>query len=120
VSYICNCCSCSCAIMRGIAEFGHLNAVGRSDFIAEVDETLCAGCAVCVDRCNFKALTIQENVIGLDKTHCYGCGLCVSSCPTGAIQLKLKPISEIETPPVTESDWRAQRSYARSIAGNNE
>ena len=113
VTYICNCCSCSCGILRGMAEFGHLNAVGRSDFIAEVDESLCTGCSICVDRCNFHALTIKDNICTLDTVRCYGCGLCVSTCPTGALHLKLKPASEIELPPTNESDWMNERSKSR-------
>jgi len=116
VTYICNCCICSCGILRGIAEYGYLNAVGRSDFFAAVDETLCTACSTCIDRCQFKALEIQANDAGevckVDRQHCYGCGLCVSSCPTGALYLELKPVTEIEPPPLSESKWREERGVA--------
>jgi Na+-translocating ferredoxin:NAD+ oxidoreductase subunit B len=113
VTYICNCCTCSCGILRGIAEFGHMNAVGRSDFISEVDETLCTGCATCIDRCQFKAVEIRDGMCKVNKIHCYGCGLCVTTCPAQAIHLRIKPAAEIETPPLSESDWEIERTKTR-------
>jgi ferredoxin len=115
LTYICNCCTCSCGILRGMVEYGYLNAVGRSDFFAAVDETLCTGCATCVDRCQFKALEVNESdeVCKVDRQRCYGCGLCVSTCPTGALHLEQKPAAEIETPPLSESKWREERARAR-------
>jgi ferredoxin len=115
LTYICNCCTCSCGILRGMAEYGYLNAVGRSDFYAAVDETLCTGCSTCVDRCQFKALEVQEGdgICKVDRQRCYGCGLCVSTCPTEALYLEQKPAAEIETPPLSESKWREERARAR-------
>ena len=43
-NYICNCCTCSCGILRGVSEFGILSAVGHSDFRAVTDADVCAGC----------------------------------------------------------------------------
>jgi electron transport complex protein RnfB len=116
VTYICNCCTCSCGVLRGIAEFGELNAVGRSDFYVSVDETLCTGCGVCIDGCQFKALEINEDksVCGVNLVRCYGCGLCVSACALGALSLVQKPAVEIEPPPVTEAEWREKRANART------
>jgi len=111
VSYICNCCTCACALMRGIAEYGHMDSMGRSDFYVSVDETLCAGCSVCIDRCQFNALEIQDDsgLCGVDLSRCYGCGLCVPVCPTGALSLKHKTPAECEPPSLTESEWREKR-----------
>ncbi len=115
VTYICNCCTCSCGILRGLAEYGELNAVGRSDFYVSVDETLCTACGVCIDRCQFKALEMHEdkNVCSVNLVRCYGCGLCVSACASGALSLVQKPTIEIEPPPVTEAEWREKRAKAR-------
>ncbi|MCP5102700.1 MAG: 4Fe-4S dicluster domain-containing protein [bacterium] len=115
VTYICNCCTCSCGILRGLAEYGHLNAVGSSDFFAEVDEELCTGCGACIERCQFKALEIDDadGVCKVELPRCYGCGLCISACPTEALSLKQKSADEMAPPPVTESEWREKRSKAR-------
>jgi electron transport complex protein RnfB len=117
VTYICNCCTCACGILRGLAEFGHLNAVGRSDFFAEIDGELCSACGACIDRCQFEALKIDENdgICRVDPVHCFGCGVCISSCPTGALTLKQKQAPELEPPPLSESEWREKRSKARGL-----
>ncbi|MDP2777192.1 MAG: hypothetical protein Q8O48_06090, partial [Anaerolineales bacterium] len=36
--YICNCCTCSCGILRGMAELGIANVVARSAFVNQIDE----------------------------------------------------------------------------------
>lgn len=116
INYICNCCTCSCGVLRGIAEFGELNAVGRSDFYACIDESLCTACGICIDHCQFKALTLHKNetLCGVNRARCYGCGLCISSCPMGALSLVQKTSAEIETPPVTETEWREIRTKVRT------
>ncbi|MCP4147331.1 MAG: 4Fe-4S dicluster domain-containing protein [bacterium] len=113
VTYICNCCSCCCAILRGVTELGHENGMGRSDFYAEIDADLCTGCGICVDRCQFSALEISENVSKIDLPRCYGCGLCIPKCPTGAISLKQKEPRDTEPPPVDEPQWFEQRAKNR-------
>lgn len=115
VDYICNCCSCCCGLLRGIIEYENLNSVGRSDFIASVDQQVCTGCAACTDRCQFHALEISNELCDVKSNLCFGCGLCVSSCPSGALALKLKPIEEIEPPPKSESEWRRRRTKARKL-----
>jgi ferredoxin len=117
VTYICNCCTCSCGILRGLTQYGHLNAVGGSDFFAAVDETLCTGCMACIDRCQFKALEVSDDVCKVDKSRCYGCGLCVSVCPSWALSLKLKTVTEIQPPPESESQWREERTRDRTKKG---
>lgn len=118
INYICNCCTCSCGVLRGIVEFGELNAVGRSDFYACIDESLCTACGICIDHCQFKALNQQNNetVCSVNRARCYGCGLCVSSCPMGALSLVHKSSTEIMPPPVTEAEWREIRAKARTDA----
>ncbi len=115
VTYICNCCSCSCGILRGLTEYGHLNAVGRSDFFVEIDHESCTGCGACIERCQFKALEIndEDGLCHVDLVRCFGCGICISACPAEALSLKQKPSSEIEPPAETESEWRENRAKAR-------
>lgn len=114
VTYICNCCTCSCTIMRGIAEYGHLNALGRSDFTIAIDSSLCSGCSLCIERCPFNALQLQEKdgLCHVDPLHCYGCGLCVSVCSSGALSLMAKSPDQCEPLARNESEWRDQRVAA--------
>jgi electron transport complex protein RnfB len=116
VSYICNCCTCSCGVLNGFVEWGYPYSIGKSDFYTEVDSSLCSGCEACVDRCPFNALAMRDGVCAVDASFCYGCGLCVSSCPTKALGLKLKPAAEIEVPPATEEEWAIERAAARVAA----
>ncbi len=90
LTYICNCCTCSCGILRGIAEFEMANAVARSAFVNTVDADLCLGCGQCEDACQFEALEMGETAI-VNGFRCVGCGVCVLACPEGALALVRRP-----------------------------
>ena len=109
VSYICNCCSCSCGVLQGIAKYGSLNSVASSDFYAVVDEELCNACEICIDRCQFNALEIRDDVCSINTSFCFGCGLCVTTCTSGALSLQKKNSEEITPPPLSENEWREKR-----------
>jgi NAD-dependent dihydropyrimidine dehydrogenase PreA subunit len=109
INYICNCCICSCGVLRGMAEYGSLHSIARSGFYAVVDEDLCTACETCIDRCQFKALKIDGETCVVDTTFCFGCGLCVTSCSTGALSLRQKEQPELSPPPLTEDEWRRKR-----------
>jgi len=113
VSYICNCCSCSCGVLRGFTEYGSLNSVARSDFYLKIDPDLCNACENCLDRCNFKALKIENDCCEVDLSFCFGCGLCIPECSEEAMSLVRKDIKKIESPPQTEKDWKIQRMLSR-------
>ena len=112
VTYICNCCTCSCGVLRGIVEHKNANAVAASGFYAFVDKELCTGCAACIERCMFNAMEIKNDVCEVSILQCLGCGLCVSTCPADAIELKAKD-KNFENPPITEAEWREKRIEAR-------
>jgi ferredoxin len=112
VWYICNCCTCGCAVLRGMVELGIANVIARSAFVNQVDEALCGACGTCLDQCQFGALSLDA-VAAVDATRCVGCGLCVPVCPEGALTLVRRP--DPEAPPVTGDDWLAQRAAARGL-----
>jgi ferredoxin len=114
--YICNCCTCCCGIMRGVAEFGIPTAIARSDFQAVVDDEKCIACGDCVERCQFGALSIPEYLCVVDYTCCVGCGQCAIVCPTDAIQLERRPEGEVPQPPSDIKEWMAQRAQHRHIS----
>ena len=115
-SYICNCCTCSCGILRGMAELGIANVVARSAFINQVDETICGGCEDCITSCPFKALSMDDMLAKVDPVRCTGCGVCVLTCPTGALGLVRRPDDEVMQIPQTHEDWGAQRIAERGGA----
>jgi Na+-translocating ferredoxin:NAD+ oxidoreductase subunit B len=114
IDYICNCCTCSCGILRGMAELKIANVVARSVFVNQVDEVLCIACGLCVEKCQFNALEMQD-VVEVNRISCVGCGVCVLACPEGALALVRRPDAEIMPIPETTTDWRAQRAQARGI-----
>ena len=111
---ICNCCTCSCAILRGVAEFGIPAAIARSDFHAVVRAGLCDGCGQCTDRCQFGALELSGDVVTIHKGRCVGCGLCAAECPTGALYLQRRMAGESPSIPSDFGDWVSQFSEYRS------
>lgn len=113
-SYICNCCTCSCAILRGISELGIANAVAKSAFVNQVDEELCINCEDCLEYCQFDALSLDV-VAQVDQLRCVGCGVCVRACPEGALTLVRRPEREILPVPESRSEWMQQRADARGL-----
>jgi len=114
--YICNCCTCCCGVLRGVAEFGIPTAIAHSDFHAVVDAELCIGCGDCVERCQFGALTVPDDVCEVDYTRCVGCGLCVGVCPADALRLERRPEGETAPLPVDEKEWMTWRARERGIS----
>ncbi len=113
--YICNCCTCSCGILRGMAEFGIANVVASSPFVNRVDEELCTGCEDCISSCQFDALSMDGVLATIDRERCVGCGVCVLHCATDALVLVRRPPAEVKPVPRTHADWNQQRLAARGL-----
>jgi formate hydrogenlyase subunit 6/NADH:ubiquinone oxidoreductase subunit I len=109
LSYVCNCCSCCCAILRGITDFGIKDSIAYANYYSTIDHDTCIGCGVCVKRCQVQAISLDNNVAEVDRKQCIGCGLCVTKCPTGAAQLQRKPASDIVHPPLNFGLWEQER-----------
>ena len=82
------------AMLEGMASVGYTLAglqAGRTIDIepitAEVDETRCAGCRLCISVCPYRAISFdtEHNASGINAVLCHGCGTCVAACPAGAI-----------------------------------
>ena len=117
IDYICNCCTCCCGIMRGIAEYGIMSAVARSDFQIALDGDACTACGDCIERCQFHALSLPGTIVDIDLARCMGCGLCVVVCPADGLRLERRAAGEVFPPPSDIKEWRAQRSSRRSAPG---
>jgi ferredoxin len=112
VHYICNCCTCSCGILRGMSNLGISNVVAQSAYVNKVDEILCSGCEDCVRMCQFDALHVDGGAV-VDQIRCVGCGVCVLACSTGALGLVRRPEGDILAIPSSLSDWGTQRAANR-------
>ena len=116
LTYVCNCCGCCCAFLRGIAEFGVENSVAQANYYGVIDEGDCIGCGVCEKRCQVNAVSIVDGLAVIEKERCIGCGLCVTGCSTGAAGLILKPENERVDPPADFSTWENERLKNRGLA----
>jgi len=84
---ICNCCE-DCCINWPTPKAGVGKFTAPSRFLAKVDADACTGCEVCIDRCFFDAIHVENEVSVIDAEKCMGCGVCAVTCPTEAISLE--------------------------------
>jgi electron transport complex protein RnfB len=114
--FICNCCGCCCAVLRGVKALGSASMVVSSDFRAEIDPNLCQSCGKCKnERCQVNAIEAGEDFNRVVAERCIGCGLCVSTCPQGAAKLVAKSPNDIADPPVNFAAWNDERAQNRGV-----
>jgi len=82
---VCNCHYCCCGAVHGAA---------KSRFEAEVDPEECHACGICIEMCQFDAISMKENANGKKHAYvnpeiCRGCGCCVIVCPNEARKMKI-------------------------------
>ncbi len=66
-----------------------------------IDKNRCIGCGLCVERCRYGALRLNEERVAVgDELACEACGLCVRICGRQAITLR-----EVERSEVFVSDF---------------
>ena len=116
LGYVCNCCGCCCAILRGVTEWGIQDSVAQSNYYAVIDPELCNDCGTCIERCQVHAISAGDGFSVVDKARCIGCGLCVSGCPNDVARLERKPEAEIIQPPANFRAWEQARLESRGMA----
>ncbi len=99
VNFICNCCGCCCEAMIAARRFGILQPIHTTNFMVEVDQSLCNGCGKCIAACPVEAMGMisahDPHKTKLQKARvaeeiCLGCGVCVRACPRQALKLKAR------------------------------
>jgi electron transport complex protein RnfB len=101
VGGMCSCCACCCGVLKAIKLHRHPSSLVKSNYYAQVDETLCASCETCLERCQMEAIFKKEDRAAIDLKRCVGCGLCVTTCPTKALSLRRKAPPELYVPPAS-------------------
>jgi ferredoxin len=85
---ICNCCKDCCDTLHLWRE-GVLPLINSTYYLSVIDQDLCTGCGLCVERCPTDAIELDgEGRAERDEGACFGCGVCAHFCPEGAISLK--------------------------------
>ena len=80
-----------------------------------VDADLCTGCESCLERCQFGALSIPEDVCVVDPERCIGCGVCAIVCPETAMEIIKSESPEKTASPENQIDWMTQRAISRDV-----
>jgi ferredoxin len=100
VNFICNCCGCCCEAMIAARRFAWMNPVHTTNYMHQVDESLCNGCGKCVNVCPVEAMTLVSandphrpklRKARINEDLCLGCGVCVRNCPNQGIHLRERP-----------------------------
>jgi heterodisulfide reductase subunit A len=55
--------------------------------VANVTESLCAGCGQCMESCPYSAISLIDNIANVNPYLCKGCGTCTAACPNKAMHL---------------------------------
>jgi electron transport complex protein RnfB len=100
--FICSCCGCCCGMLIGFNLMPKPVDFVNSNYHAEVDPDLCAGCKTCVGRCQMNAVKVVDDVAKVNLKRCIGCGLCVPTCEAKAMHLVKK--DQQVAPPKTWDD----------------
>ncbi len=87
-TYVCSCCG-DCCTMSLFEKKGLTEIRMPSRFRPVWNEDKCVGCEVCLDRCIFGAIRMEDGRVLIDEDKCKGCGNCVVTCPGKALKMKL-------------------------------
>ena len=111
---MCNCCGDCCGVLRALNKQPKPAELVVSNYFAVVDADECIGCETCLERCQMKAIAMNDEAVAvIDLDRCIGCGLCVSTCPSEAMGLELKTDEKRKTPPASNLDQMLEMAEAR-------
>ncbi len=104
LDFICSCCGCCCGVLKIHKVLPNPAVQWAHNFHAEVDADLCTACGICAEKCQVRAVTMDEQrgcaTINLDR--CIGCGNCVARCPSDAMRLLKVEVEAV--PPEEKTD----------------
>ncbi|MCK5514709.1 MAG: 4Fe-4S binding protein [Deltaproteobacteria bacterium] len=87
---ICNCCGCCCDLLLSYKKTGMSTIISPSNYIAEIDDSVCTNCGVCIEKCPADAISLIGEKTVVDKNWCLGCGVCSNFCKTKACKMKAR------------------------------
>jgi Pyruvate/2-oxoacid:ferredoxin oxidoreductase delta subunit len=92
---VCYCCKDACEMLHSYTKGGRLDLVEPNRYEAAVDEDLCVGCKVCVDKCPFNAIEMvptsdpKKFKASIIAENCKGCGVCIVGCKQKALRYEI-------------------------------
>jgi NAD-dependent dihydropyrimidine dehydrogenase PreA subunit len=87
IQTLCNCCSCSCAVLKAVVR-GQKNVAAPSRYQAVLAAEKCKLHGNCVEVCPVSVFSIQDGRLGMYRERCIGCGQCASACPEQALEMQ--------------------------------
>jgi len=117
INFVCNCCGCCCGILSSVNDYDIPGVVANSDYIVKHDEDACSNCGDCVERCQLRALKMEDDELAVDLKRCIGCGSCMRACEYDALSLERRPDDDIVKPHNTYMEMGV--AVAQSIAKAN-
>ena len=113
IQTLCNCCECSCAVLKAWNRGMH-NTTSPSRFVIALDAEKCTLQKSCVVDCPVSALSIEKDQLKIDLNKCLGCGLCVPSCSENALHLEIR----VNPPKIFKDNSALYRSiYSEAAVG---
>lgn len=113
---MCNCCGDCCGVLASLNDHPRPAEMVFSNHYADVDQEVCTGCEICMDRCQMHALSMNaDGIAQLNRDRCIGCGLCVTTCPTDALRLIPKAADQQRVPPATALEQMLEMAKKRGI-----
>ena len=62
--------------------------MSNNNFVAQINESLCIGCTLCIKACPFDAIIGANNYMHtVLASECPGCKLCIPVCPVDCIDI---------------------------------
>ena len=113
---MCNCCGDCCGVLRALNKHPKPAEMVFSNYYAEVSIADCTGCETCLERCQIKALSMNDaGQAVVDRDRCIGCGLCVVTCPAEALRLVPKSEADSQTLPKNTTEQMIRMAQKRGI-----
>ncbi len=75
-----------------------------------INQSKCISCGICVEKCDFDAITLTPKAV-IDDEKCTGCAGCIAVCPEGAIRNKWDSANFLER--------LAEYAYGASLGKEN-
>jgi Na+-translocating ferredoxin:NAD+ oxidoreductase subunit B len=90
------------------------NGVESAALVAQIDESVCIGCAKCLAPCPVDAIVgARKQMHTVVAALCTGCELCVAPCPVDCIAMVDRG-SLADTAPAPEAHLNRERFYAHT------